>query len=1039
MRGLRSAFEWWTRLRRDERRARAPSDSEERPDLVEDRQAEEAHGADEQDQEEGEAPSRSAPFPIVLDPRATLRTLGPQVALDSGQRLQAGARLVTARGWGCHAGELFPLGGLTANGPGAGEGHNSAVATAWDALNGRAGTLAGKEREGLDALADALVSLAAGESLRDALRAIAAATGTATRSDLVVIRAGGGPGELVALAVAGPSDGVAAEFEGSRTPSSSAEAVELLNAHGEAVPKAIARVAARVGAEHIALIPASAAPEPAVVELYRRGPPFEDGDLALGRLAGAETALALALDRARATAGAGEARAKLSLQLAATALAAGSDEREAAEQVALLACEASGARAAVLWRVEAEGEPAFLAAHGLEGELPDFAAAAEAVSRAVAERGRPADHDVATNQVVVPLGEPPAGALQLVFDESAATADRGALAGLAARAAVALRRTRRAQLVAEELGRSQTLIAIVGQAIAQLSLAHTLETVVERVVELTGGGEVAVYLREAEGLRLAAASDDLTGRHGELAERLLELALGPSRPRGFVVAEDTRRDPRLAGLESVVEETGIRRALLVPLAVQDESIGALAVYRRRPRVFREGEETLLLALSGQLAVAVQNARLHERTKELGSVLEGALAAERHAARQLRGLFEISHSFTRSLSLEATLEAVARTVVELFDLDAAAIRMPSPRGESLEARSVYVADAGLRDAAETILSRPQPMSEPDARRLLRSGRPLLFPTTGGARTGDDLLAPFLAKGSTAAIVPVATPGEVLGTLTLLSLDPARPLDGETVDAAATVASQAALAIENARLYQQQKDFSETMQRSLLPEVPPAVEGLEIGHVYDSSAGVEVGGDLYDFLVLDDGRLAVVLGDVTGKGIQAAADMAMAKFSFRALARNHPEPGDFLATANQVVVDEIEVGKFITMLYVVVDPGRRVVACASAGHLPIRLVQPGGKVDGLGRGGVALGIDEGQEYPEQQLELEPGAAIVLYTDGVVEARRNGELYGEERLDAYLSAHAEAGPQELAEGLVADCRTFSGGELADDCAVVVLRLAR
>ena len=913
------------------------------------------------------------------------------------------------------------------------------MTTARDAREERAGGRADEESEGFDALAAALAALTVGEPLRAALGTIARATGAATRSDLVVVRADDGSGELVALTAFGHSDALASELEGSRTPAAEVRGERVLRPRGDGVPAAVARAASRAGAEHVALIPAATAPEPVVVELYRRGSPFDEVELALGRLAAAEVALALAFDRARASAGAGEARAKLSLEMAATALAAGSDEREAAEQVARLACEATGARAAILWRVESESEPAFLAAHGLEGGVPDFAAAAESVGQAVAERGQTADAHDLSGPLVVPIGEPPAGALQLAFDDGAAPVDGSALAALAARAAVALRRTRRAQLVAEELGRSQTLIAIVGEAIAQLSLAHTLETVVERVVELTGGGEVAVYLREPEGLRLAASSDELGGRHEELAERLLELALGPSRPRGFVVAEDLRHDSRLAGLEHVVEETGIRRALLVPLAVQDESIGALVVYRRRPRIFREGEETLLLALSSQLAVAVQNARLHERTKELGTVLESALAAERRAARQLRGLFEISHSFTRSLSLEATLEAVARTVVELFELDAAAIRMPGPRGEALEARSVYVAEPGLREAAETILRRPQPMSEPAARRLLRSGRPILLPGTNGGRAGENLLGPFLAKGSSAAIVPVATPGEVLGTLTLLSLDPARPLDAETVEAAATVAAQAALAIENARLYQQQKDFSETMQRSLLPEEPPAVEGLEVGHVYDSSARVDVGGDLYDFLVLDDGRLAVVLGDVTGKGIQAAADMAMAKFSFRALARNHPEPGDFLATANEVVVDEIEVGKFITMLYVVVDPGRRLVACASAGHLPIRLIRTG---DRLRRSAVVAsrsGSTRARSIRSSGSSSSRAPSVVLYTDGVVEARRDGELYGEERLDAYLAAHAGAGAQELAEGLVADCRSFSGGELADDCAVVVLRLAR
>jgi sigma-B regulation protein RsbU (phosphoserine phosphatase) len=202
-------------------------------------------------------------------------------------------------------------------------------------------------------------------------------------------------------------------------------------------------------------------------------------------------------------------------------------------------------------------------------------------------------------------------------------------------------------------------------------------------------------------------------------------------------------------------------------------------------------------------------------------------------------------------------------------------------------------------------------------------------------------------------------------------------------------------------------------------------------------VDVGGDVYDFLTLDDGRLAVVLGDVTGKGIQAAADMAMAKFSFRALARMHPEPEDFLAAVNEVVVDEIETGKFITMIYVLFDPESGAVASASAGHPAARLVSSDGRVGELGGRGLALGIDSDQEYEAARDELAPGTTVVLYTDGVIEARRDGELYGEERLDDLLSRHPGLDPQELSEAVLADCRSFAGGELSDDCAVVCLRL--
>jgi serine phosphatase RsbU (regulator of sigma subunit) len=200
-------------------------------------------------------------------------------------------------------------------------------------------------------------------------------------------------------------------------------------------------------------------------------------------------------------------------------------------------------------------------------------------------------------------------------------------------------------------------------------------------------------------------------------------------------------------------------------------------------------------------------------------------------------------------------------------------------------------------------------------------------------------------------------------------------------------------------------------------------------------VEVGGDVYDFLELPDGRFAVVLGDVTGHGIDAAADMAMAKFVFRSLAREHPEPASFLAAANEVVVSEIAAGKFITLLYLTVDPRSGEVACASAGHPSPRVVRPGLAPEGIDVTGLALGIEGGQRYATVHLRLEPGAVVALYTDGLPEARRAGELYGEKRLNDVLLANVDGTAQEIAEALVKDCRDFAG-ELGDDLAVVVLK---
>jgi serine phosphatase RsbU (regulator of sigma subunit) len=199
---------------------------------------------------------------------------------------------------------------------------------------------------------------------------------------------------------------------------------------------------------------------------------------------------------------------------------------------------------------------------------------------------------------------------------------------------------------------------------------------------------------------------------------------------------------------------------------------------------------------------------------------------------------------------------------------------------------------------------------------------------------------------------------------------------------------------------------------------------------------VGGDVYDYLRLDDSRLAVVLGDVTGHGIEATADMAMAKFVFRSLAREHPEPAAFLASANDVVVGEIAPAKFITMLYLTVDVRHGEVACACAGHPPPRILEADGRVRELAVGGLALGIEPGQVYEEVRESLPAGASVVVFTDGVVEARRDGELYGLARLDEMLAAEAGLSAEELARAVLADCRSFAGGELTDDCAVVVIR---
>ena len=571
---------------------------------------------------------------------------------------------------------------------------------------------------------------------------------------------------------------------------------------------------------------------------------------------------------------------------------------------------------------------------------------------------------------------------------------------------------------------------MVGEAIASLSLAHTLETAVERTAALLQIDQLGVYLLDRGRLR-AAAGRGLVFEHEEVADRLLELMLGPLRARTTLRVDVGTSDPALAPVRDALVRAGQPAAMAVPLHASQEPIGMLVAYPGA-RTLPEGDMALLAALAAQLAVAVQNASLHEESKRLGERLAQALDSERQSTQQLTALYEISRSFAQSLSLTTTLDAVTSTIVEVLDVDAAVIRVPDERGDQFVPRAVHVVESRLVDPVRTILERPQP-------RPPRRTEPLLLDARTAQKLGGAhaLLVPFLEKGSTAALLPIVNQNELLAQLTILSLDPASPIDEETLATARTISQQAALAIDNARLYQQQKEFAETMQQSLLPRERPDVAGLDVGTVYESAAQVDVGGDVYDFAQLPDGRLAVVLGDVTGHGIDATADMAMAKFVFRSLAADHPSSGEFLAHANDVVVREIAPAKFITMAYVLAASDGA-VECASAGHPMPRLVRPDGAVEAVCCGGLALGIAEAQEYESVRAELAPGGSVVLYTDGVIEARRDRELFGVERLDAVLAEHSGASAQTLAQAVLDACRAFSGGGLADDCAVVVIRRA-
>jgi FixJ family two-component response regulator len=251
-----------------------------------------------------------------------------------------------------------------------------------------------------------------------------------------------------------------------------------------------------------------------------------------------------------------------------------------------------------------------------------------------------------------------------------------------------------------------------------------------------------------------------------------------------------------------------------------------------------------------------------------------------------------------------------------------------------------------------------------------------------------------------------------------------------------ADRCAVAIENARIYEHEHAASETLQRALLPEIG-AVPGLDIGRFYGAST-VEtlVGGDFFDVFEVKPGRIAVSIGDVSGKGLQAASVTSLVKSVLRALAFEGHTAAAVMSRSNSVISRFTDVQTFTTGFYGYFDATTGELEYCNAGHPSPMIVGPGG-LRALEIGGPILGAFAGADYRCGQTHLESGESIVLYTDGLTEARsREGEFYGEDRLAAFLTANTDADPQDLATRLFEEVWAFSSGKLRDDIAVLVVR---
>jgi PAS domain S-box-containing protein len=425
-----------------------------------------------------------------------------------------------------------------------------------------------------------------------------------------------------------------------------------------------------------------------------------------------------------------------------------------------------------------------------------------------------------------------------------------------------------------------------------------------------------------------------------------------------------------------------------------------------------------------------------------SVIEDVTEAKEAELRQ-RFLAQAGSTLSSSLDYEETLQRVAQLVVPgLADWCAVDVVDASQR---LHLVAVAHVDPDKVAFARELRQRypPEPDEDTGLYGVLRSGRPELYP-----ELPDELLEQGIEDREQLAmirrlgmrsvmLIPMQVAGRTIGVLTMVSAESRRSFNEDDLVFATDLARRAATAVENARLYTERAAAAQTLQESLLPTRLPTMPAWALASSYAAGdTTVEVGGDFFDVVELDEGFLTIV-GDVTGKGVQAAALTALARHTLATAARFDPSPASVVSLLNDVLVHRTEISLLtVACAHVVTTDGGARLRLTSAGHpLPV-LLRPGQRPTTIGPPGLLLGITGAARWEQSEIELHPGDTLLFYTDGVTDTPSGGERFGEQRLlDALPDAPAE--PREIIGAVQTALREFQVGDVVDDRAMLALRL--
>ena len=699
--------------------------------------------------------------------------------------------------------------------------------------------------------------------------------------------------------------------------------------------------------------------------------------------------------------------------------------------------------------------------------------------------------------------EPLGGAMQFPFDYSAIAAPlrvrelplgvlvlthhtpgrygseaRGMTAAFASYAAVAIQNARLYEEAHEQAWVSTVLLQVANATQSLTNLHELLATVIHITPMLAGVRSCLLYIRDEEGDFIPATASGLNREQQAEFERW-RFAPGDVPAIDHLVAErepvilyGEDDDQRLTSilypepLDDSRRRTGLM--VLVPLAVRNEVLGVMLVDYSSP-VLNSGKSldaffderlAILQGIAHQTAVAVDNIYLQKSQKEEAYVSVALL----QVAQAVVSSSDLDEALGSIVRITPILVGVKRALIYLWDEAQHMFRLGQSYGlpRAAEAATFGLGEFPLLDTVlieDTLLAHPLWGEISASDQVPEDWTYLAAPEA-------DKVNDYLENAPCLLIAfPLSIKGKVLGVFLIEEPEPVpgegysasnanRRLRGKRLEIITGISQQAALAIQNDLLQhemveqerlEREMQLAREIQSAFLPQSVPDLPGWDLKVHWRTAR--EVGGDFYDYFELPGNRLGLVIADVADKGMPAALFMTLVRTLVRATVKEIDSPADVLERANDIIVPDAPSGMFVTIFYAVLDLDTGLLEFANAGHnLPLVLRGQNSQLEQLRRGGMALGVQEGNHIQGWKTRLEPGDHLILYTDGVTEAfSPQGEVFGELRLYQTIESAAirenqdegvlEAG--QLLEKIDLAVQEFIGNGLpSDDLTLLVLK---